>query len=221
MSENQNTERTLTEAESKRAELLKEREEKLFAEGYKRHDLTTSVETASTKGLLLPLPIALVIFVVYTALYGFKDIIEIARTNFGLYMLGLLAFMLSWVVLAVVHESIHAFFWSVGTKAGFKEIEFGFIKEKLTPYCTCKVPMSKSRYVIGSIMPATILGLGFGIAGIITGNFLVMIIGAMQVFGGAGDFLITSMLLGYKTKGKDVVIMDHPTEVGLVVYERD
>ena len=43
MSEEQKTQRTLTPAEIRRAELLKQREEKLFAEGYVRHDLTTSI----------------------------------------------------------------------------------------------------------------------------------------------------------------------------------
>jgi len=29
------------------------------------------------------------------------------------------------------------------------------------------------------------------------------------------------MLLRYKPAGKDMIIMDHPTEVGLIVYERN
>jgi len=70
-----------------------------------------------------------------------------------------------------------------------------------------------------TLMPATIIGLGFGIAGVITGNFLLMIIGVCQIFAGAGDLLVTSMLLRYKPAGKNVIIMDLPTEVGLIVYE--
>ncbi|MBR6152404.1 MAG: hypothetical protein IKQ25_14095 [Lachnospiraceae bacterium] len=52
MSEEQKTQRTLTQAEIRRAELLKQREEKLFADGYVRHDLTTTIEKANTAGLL-------------------------------------------------------------------------------------------------------------------------------------------------------------------------
>ncbi|MBO4907955.1 MAG: hypothetical protein J5476_01610 [Lachnospiraceae bacterium] len=70
-------------------------------------------------------------------------------------------------------------------------------------------------------MPATIIGSRFGIAGVITGNSLLMIIGVCQIFAGAGDLLVITMLLRYKTTGKNVIIMDHPTEVGLIVYERD
>ena len=39
--------------------------------------------------------------------------------------------------------------------------------------------------------------------------------------GGAGDILISSMLLFYKTNGKDVILIDHPTKIGLVVFEKE
>ena len=108
----------------------------------------------------------------------------------------------------------------MGTEHGFKDIELGFIKEQVTPYCTSKAPLSKGMYILGSLMPSMILGLGFGIAGVVTGNFLLLMIGVCQILAGAGDLLVSSMLLRYKTTGKDVVLMDHPTEVGLIVYER-
>ncbi len=219
MSEEQKTERTLTQAEIRRAELLKQREKKLFAEGYVRHDLTTSIEKANTAGLLYPLPFAAVIVILFMMLHGMGDTIEVIKNNFLLWMIGLFVFAISGVVLAVIHEGIHAIFWAIGTENHFKDIEFGFIKEKITPYCTSKAPLTKGMYILGSLMPATIIGLGFGIAGVITGNFLLMIIGVCQIFAGAGDLLVTSMLLRYKPAGKNVIIMDHPTEVGLIVYE--
>lgn len=221
MNEEQSSQRKLTQAEIRRAELLKEREEKLFAEGYERHDLTTTIETANSTALLLPLPFAVAISVSFIALNGIEDTINIIKNDFALWMIGMFVFMLSNVVLAFVHECIHAAFWAMGTENGLKDIELGFVKEKVTPYCTSKAPLSKGMYILGSIMPATILGLGFGIAGVITGNFLVMFIGVVQTFAGAGDLLVSGMLFKYKTAGKDTVIMDHPTEVGLIVYEKD
>lgn len=221
MNENQSAERTLTQAEIRRAELLKEREEKLFADGYERHDLTTTVEKANSTGYLLPLPFAAVIFILFIGLHGFKDTIDILKNHTGLWIAGVFAFLISNIVLAFVHECIHAIFWAMGTEHGFKDIELGFIKEQVTPYCTSKAPLSKGRYILGSLMPATILGLGFGIVGVVTGNFLLLMIGICQILAGAGDLLVSSMLLRYKTTGKDVVLMDHPTEVGLIVYDKN
>ncbi len=221
MSEEQKERQNLTEAERKRAELLKKREEGLFADGYERKDLTISIDKANTTGLLLPLPAGLLLFVLFLLKNGMSNTVNIIKNNFTLWMIGLLIFAVSGVVLAVVHEGIHAVFWAIGTEHHFQDIEFGFIKEKLTPYCTSKAPLTKSRYIVGSLMPMTILGLGFGIAGVLTGNFLLLMIGICQTFGGAGDLLISCMLMRYQTKGKDVIIMDHPTEVGLIIYEKN
>lgn len=48
-----------------------------------------------------------------------------------------------------------------------------------------------------------------------------ILFGICQTFGGAGDLLVSCMLMRYQTKGKDVIIMDHPTEVGLIIYEKN
>ena len=70
-------------------------------------------------------------------------------------------------------------------------------------------------------MPMTILGILAGIVSIFTGSLVLLIIAALQTIGGAGDILISAMLLFRKTKGKDVILMDHPTKIGLVAFERD
>ena len=127
---------------------------------------------------------------------------------------------MSFIPLAVIHELIHGFFWSKGAENGMKDIQYGFIKEQLTPYCACLCPLSKKTYIIGSLMPMTILGILLGIVSIFVGQLLLLIISLLQIMGGAGDILITSMLLRYKTKGKDVVLLDHPTDCGLVAFEK-
>ena len=81
MSEEQKTQRTITPAEIRRAELLKQREEKLFAEGYVRHDLTTSIEKANTAGLLYPLPFAAVIVILFLVLHGMSGTIVLSSLD--------------------------------------------------------------------------------------------------------------------------------------------
>ena len=76
-------------------------------------------------------------------------------------------------------------------------------------------------YILGSMMPMTILGVVLGIVSIFVGSFILLAISVIQIIGGAGDILITTMLLFHKTKGKDVVLLDHPTKIGLVAFEKE
>ena len=71
------------------------------------------------------------------------------------------------------------------------------------------------------MMPMTILGVVLGIVSIFVGSWVILAIAAIQIIGGSGDILITSMLLRYDTKNKDVILIDHPTKIGLVAFEKD
>ena len=41
------------------------------------------------------------------------------------------------------------------------------------------------------------------------------------MIGGGGDFLIDWMLIRYKKKKVKLILMDHPTELGFVAFEKD
>ena len=71
------------------------------------------------------------------------------------------------------------------------------------------------------MMPMTILGIVLGIISIFIGSWVVLAIAVLQIIGGSGDILITSMLLRYDTRNKDVILIDHPTKIGLVAFEKD
>ena len=38
--------------------------------------------------------------------------------------------------------------------------------------------------------------------------------------GGAGDILISAMLLFRKSDAKETILLDHPTKIGLVAFEK-
>lgn len=211
----------LTEAEIKRQAAFDEKEKKLLAQGYERHDILISVITANFVGILLTLPFVGAIALGFYLRNGIPDIGEIMRTRPVMYFVGLAVAFFSMIPLAVLHEKIHGWFWTIGAENGAKDIEFGLMKETLTPYCTCTAPLSKPIYILGSMMPMTILGIVVGIVSIFTGSVVLLIIAALQTIGGAGDILISCMLLLRKTKGKDVVLMDHPTKIGLVAFEKE
>ena len=67
----------------------------------------------------------------------------------------------------------------------------------------------------------TILGVGLGIVSIFTNFLPLLVVAVFQTIGGAGDILISCMLLFRKTKGKDIVLLDHPTKIGLVAFEKE
>ncbi len=213
-------ERKLTEAEIKRSENFKVKEAALLEKGYTRHDLTISIEKANTVGALLTLPLVGALVLAYYLYNGEFGIMNALHDNLVLYFIGLAVIMVSFVVCAILHEGIHGLIWGAGAENGYKDIEFGFIKEKITPYCACLSPLKKPLYIFGALMPMTILGIVVGVLSIFLGNVVMLIIGAFQTMGGAGDLLVTCMLLKYKTKGKDAILMDHPTDCGLVVFEK-
>ncbi|HBZ77646.1 MAG TPA: DUF3267 domain-containing protein [Clostridiales bacterium] len=213
-------ERKLTEAEIKRKANFEAKEAALLEKGYKRKDLTISIAKANFVGVLLTIPFIAAILAGYYLYNGHFGVLTLLKDDSPTYFIYLAVIFVSFIPLAVIHELIHGFVWSRGTENGLKDIQYGFIKEQLTPYCACLCPLSKKMYIIGSMMPMTILGILLGIVSIFTGQLLLLVISLLQVSGGAGDILITSMLLRYKTKGKDVVLLDHPTDCGLVAFEK-
>ena len=125
------------------------------------------------------------------------------------------------IVLIVVHELIHGITWGLFVKGGIKQnIEFGFIVQSLTPYCACKAPMGKVPYILGSIMPCIVLGILPAIAGFILSDMTIFGLGAMLILCAGGDLLITQMILTHKTDAKEVLYYDHPTEIGVIAFEK-
>ena len=210
----------LTEAEIKRQQAFDEKEKKLLEQGYERHDILISVVKANFAGVLLTLPFIAAVVAGYILRNGLPNFTEIMNTKPGLYFAGLFGIILGTLPLVVLHEKIHGWFWSIGAENGSKDIEFGFMKETLTPYCTCRSPLSKPLYILGSMMPMTILGVVIGIIAVFTGSIVLLIISVIQIMGGAGDILISAMLLFRKSDAKETILLDHPTKIGLVAFER-
>lgn len=69
-------------------------------------------------------------------------------------------------------------------------------------------------------MPTIILGFLSAVIAALTGSGGILFISVFMILGGGGDFLIIGKLLAYRGKGKEYVILDHPSELGLIVFER-
>ena len=207
--------RELSEAEQKRLAAFEAQAEKLKEQGYRRVDLTVSIVKANVFAFLLLFPlIALGMWLFWLKNGTLAD--GIAARSIG----GLLLFVLVMAFLVVVHELIHGLSWSFFTEHRFGDIEFGFMKQYLTPYCTCLVPLTKGQYIFGALMPLVVLGILPMAAGILTGSMPVLFMGIIMTVSAAGDMMIVWYILTYRSPAETIVYMDHPTQAGGVIFEK-
>lgn len=210
------SERKLTKAEEKRADRFEEEAQRLKAEGYEETQCTVDILKANLLAVVVMIPFVLLIAIPYLMLHGVGKI-----TSLSSYLLSLALFIFIIMAEFALHEGIHGLTWGLLNKEGFSAIEFGFIREYATPYCYCGTTLGKGQYIIGSVMPTLVLGFLQGLLAILTGNFLILALAVVMMFGGGGDFLITGKLLAYRQKKQILLVQDHPTELGFVAFEKD
>ncbi len=211
--------RKLTPAEEKRMAKFNETEKSLLEQGYQEKEMTISIKKANTLGAVVTISLFIPFIVAFQLCNpsAIKDFIH--NYSFKSFAFLVLTMILS-LALVVVHELIHGFFWSLGAKNGRKDIEFGYIKEMMTPYCACLSALKRPIYLIGSFAPMFLLGALPLVASILLGNVYLLILGFILWIGGSGDILICFKLLTYKANGSEVLFHDHPTECGLIVFEK-
>ena len=205
--------RKLTEAEERRLQAFEARSESMLARGYRRAELTVGIVKANVFAVVLLIPLLIVGF----GLFWLKNR-GIRAVSFT--PLGPVLFLALFVALTVVHELIHGLSWAIFAEHHWKDIEFGFMKQYLTPYCTCCVPLSKGQYIFGALMPLIVLGILPMLAGILMGSFSVLLMGIIMADAAAGDILIVWKILRYRSGAGDIVYMDHPTQAGGVIFEK-
>ncbi len=50
--------------------------------------------------------------------------------------------------------------------------------------------------------------------------FVLYLLGLIMIIGASGDIMIVFMILTHRSRAKDVLFMDHPTQAGGVVFEK-
>ena len=206
------TSRKLTPAEEKRLKAFEEHSDELIRQGFTRSDLTIGIVKANVFGVVLLIPLLIIGYGIFILKNGWDG------RSFASFS-GIIL-LVAILVSIVLHELIHGISWAIFTPNGFKDIEFGFIKQYLTPYCTCLAPLTKWQHIFGAAMPMVILGIIPMIIGILIGNSIVMIFGIIMIDAAAGDIMVIWAILKYGSKAKDVVYLDHPTQAGGVIFER-
>lgn len=204
--------RKLSAAELKRKDAYERLCMEMAKAGYKKRDLTVGVLAANTLSLLLSLPFAIAITVIYFLVNR--------QGSFQLSSLWWLVFFPVFFLLTAVHEFIHGLTWSRFCSKGFDSIAFGVIWSALTPYCTCSEPLRRGQYILGGAMPTLILGFGLATISIVLAQPFLMLLAVTMVLAGGGDLLIIAKILCYRPKGRDVLYYDHPYECGLSAFEK-
>lgn len=207
------TERKLTPQEEARKEHFEELKSKLEQQGYRAHDLTIGVNFANVMAFIFGIVICLPLFFAFFSRNGSIPTMDATVSEIFIFGGALFASV-------VLHEGIHGLFWGMYAKDRFKSIEFGFIAKYITPYCTCKNPLKKHQYIIGSIMPTILLGIIPAIVSIPLNSSMLFFFGAVMILGGGGDLTIITKLILYRTSANDIIYIDHPYECGLTAFER-
>lgn len=192
---------------------FQEWEEKLTNEGYTRKDLTISIARANWMAIFVMFPFVLVIACVFWKCTAIEGVYFFTAIDF-------LYFVVGYTCLIILHELIHGLVWGICCKNHFKSISFGVVWKMLTPYCTCSEPLTRWQYILGSVMPTLILGFGLGIASIVIDSVVLMLISEFMIIGGGGDFLVIFNILSNKPSSKDAIYLDHPSECGVVLFEK-
>ncbi len=202
----------LSEAEKKRLAEFENLSEKLVAEGYERHDLTISIIKANVFAVVLLIPL----FIVGIGLFYYNH----HGLGKGFSPWEIIILFLFLLVLIVVHELIHGISWAIFAEHHWKDIDFGIMRQYLTPYCTCKSPLTKGQYIFGGLMPLLLLGVVPMIVGIVSGVLSVLFGGIIMADAAAGDIMIVWEILRYRSTADKIIYMDHPTQAGGVVFEK-
>ena len=206
-------ERPLTEAEKKRLEKFENFCDEMEEKGYRITALTAGIKEANTKALLVFLPFGILFFILFFAVNSVE--------KFSATVGGFVVLIVAFLVFSVVHELLHGIVWGLFAENKFRDIEFGYIKEYFTPYCTCKAPLKKGPYLVGALTPLLILGILPCVISVFTGSFLLLIFGLCMIGGAGGDVLISLRLLKQRSNAGEVLYLDHPTKAGSVMFEKD
>ncbi|WP_029319637.1 DUF3267 domain-containing protein [Butyrivibrio sp. AE3004] len=209
--------RKLTPAEERRMERLDDISADLQGKGFRKVERTVGIVKANLIAGFIGVPAFILGYVLFSLVNPQNTIVSSMKSSTPLVHL---LFWGIFVILIAVHEGIHGITWGLFAKGGIKDIEFGFMKEYMTPYCTCKTVLTKKAYIWGAMMPLIVLGIVPSVVGIMVGSRFLLNMGILMIISAGGDILLTYELVKYKSEAKEKYIYDHPTQAGCVVFEK-
>lgn len=173
-----------------------------------RTDLSIPMVKAQTAALPFGL-FAVAEVILFVLFWGFAPIKEASDILLPWYFFPLFAAGI------VVHELLHGLAWMLGGQLPFSKMKFGFQVKTFTPYAHCTVPIPKSAYVFGTLIPLIVLGVMPFLVSLVNGNGWVLLFGVLFTFAASGDLLIVWLI---RSAPFDALVEDHPENAGCYVY---
>ncbi|MBU5363624.1 DUF3267 domain-containing protein [Enterococcus raffinosus] len=179
----------------------------LLQEGYKEKDVTFTAKKAILLGLLYSLPFIAILGLIYRfLLVGGAHLTEITGASFYLTFFAII------IISTVIHELLHGFGWAFSSGYGWKAVRFNI--NALMPSYACRSALEKRQYLIGVLLPLTVLGT-------ISALFLVIYPGTISFFIMIINFILAGadLIIAFNVlKEENSLIIDHPVEAGYIAF---
>ncbi len=150
---------------------------------------------------------AAVFGLIFMQIWGFPAL-KTAALNFLTDYIALAITLLAGMIL---HEIIHATFFTLFCRDGFRSVSFGVNWRHLAPYVTCSEALTVKQYAIATAMPGIILGLLPALYALASGTGWFLVFGVFFTAGSASDFL---SLVDLRSLPRGVRVTDHADEAG-------
>jgi hypothetical protein len=177
-----------------------------------RKKVTIDIWAANRWGLFLLAVSAVLLLVPYFLMSSWSYFLEQLTNGWAI-----LVFCFSLVAGVFLHEGIHGLTWGL-TNRNFHNVSFGIIRKYITPYCHYSEPMSRSKYILGAVMPFLLLGIVPAVWGLMVMNVWIIFFAIFFIAGAAGDLWMIGLILKENPKAQ---FLDHPSEAGFFVIENE
>ena len=165
----------------------------------------------------LSLSVILPFILLYGSYFGhaISHLSNLLADSFFSFLFGMLLpptlFILATILGIVLHEAIHALFFSFFLPSKFRGVEFGFNKDHGMPFVHIKEPISVLGFRIGAIMPLIILGILPAALGLYSGYLSLTAFGVLFTISASGDLLLITRTRSLPSTQK---IKDLPDKIG-------
>jgi hypothetical protein len=148
----------------------------------------------------------------FTMIYGWLELWGLVKMFFSFP-----EFILTVIIGTVAHEVLHLLVWGIAGRVPLNKLKIGFNPKTVTPFASCKIPISRNAYLLGTIMPGIILGIIPYLLGIIVMKSF-FIYGVYFMVVAAGDFTMVSLI---NQVPQSYLIEDHPEKVGFWAIKKE
>lgn len=176
-------------------------------QGWRSEDHTISVVRANLMAFVTVGPAAVLCGTLYALLLPDSRMVWSWRRS-ALFLLLMLAGIF-------IHELLHGFGWGLFVRDR-RSISYGVLWKQATPYCACSEPLSAGKYLVGTLMPFAVLGIGLFLLSLACRDRMLLCLALINILAAGGDTTVAWMLRGCR----GALVLDHPTQCGFVAFRK-